>query len=80
MVGLSDPSSRAGLVVSAEGELSTAEVERLGITVAVGAVGEDTTGYAWEPWNAVSWRERTKEGLQLFVGRGPRDRRRLTPR
>ena len=67
MVGLSDPSSRAGFVVSAEGELSTVEVERLGITVAVGAGGEDTAGYAWEPWNAVTWRERPKAGVQQFV-------------
>jgi hypothetical protein len=67
MVGLADPSSRAGLVVSAEGELSTVEVERLGITVAVGASGEDTAGYAWELWNAVTWRERPKAGLQQFL-------------
>ena len=67
MVGLSDPSSRAGLVVSPEGDLSTAAVERLGITVAVGAGGEDTAGYAWESWNAVTWRERLKEGVHVFV-------------
>jgi hypothetical protein len=67
MAGLADPSSRAGFVVSAEGELSTAEVERLGITVAVGAGGEDTAGYSWEPWNAVTWRERPKAGLQQFL-------------
>ena len=67
MVGMSDPSSRAALVVTGEGELSTSEVERLGITVAVGAEGEETAGYAWEPWNAVSWRERPKAGLEFFV-------------
>lgn len=57
IVGLSDPSSRAGLVVDSDGALSTHEVERPGITVAVGGTGEDTRGYAWEGWNAVSWRE-----------------------
>ena len=67
MVGLSDPSSRAALVVSNDGSLSTVEVERMGITVAVGQTGEVTNGYAWEPWNAVSWHERPKVGLDLFV-------------
>lgn len=67
MVGLSDPSSRAALVVSSDGALSTVEVERMGITVAAGPSGESTNGYAWEPWNAVSWHERPKVGLDLFV-------------
>lgn len=67
MVGLSDPSSRAALVVSNDGALSTVEVERMGITVAAGQTGEVTNGYAWEPWNAVSWHERPKVGLDLFV-------------
>ena len=67
MVGLSDPSSRAALVVGPDGALSTALVERLGITVAVGDAGEDTAGYAWEGWNAVTWRERLKDGVPIFV-------------
>ena len=67
MIGLSDPSSRAALVVSNGGALSTVEVERMGITVAVGPTGEATNGYAWGPWNAVSWHERPKVGLDLFV-------------
>lgn len=67
MIGLSDPSSRAALVVSEDGELTTVEVERLGITVSVGRTGEETAGYAWEPWNSVKWHERPKVGLDLFV-------------
>lgn len=67
MIGLSDPSSRAALQVSSDGELSTVEVERMRITVAVGPSGEETTGYTWAPWNAVSWHERPKVGLDLFV-------------
>lgn len=67
MVGLSDPSSRAALVVSPDGGLSTAEVKRLGITVAIGSTGTETAGYTWEQWNAVTWNERPKAGLQEFV-------------
>jgi len=67
MIGLSDPSSRAALVVSADGALSTAEVDRVGITVAVGTSGWETAGYAWDPWNSVTWNERPKFGLQVFL-------------
>lgn len=67
IVGLSDPSSRAALVVAADGRLSTAELERLGITMVVGSNTFETDGYGWEPWNAVTWSERPKVGLQVFV-------------
>ena len=67
MVGLADPSSLAGLVVAADGSLSTAPVDCVGITVVDGDDAQTTAGYAWEPWNSVSWRERPKAGLQTFV-------------
>jgi len=47
--------------------LSTTEVEQLGITVAVGTLGWETAGYAWDPWNSVTWNERPKFGLQVFL-------------
>jgi len=47
--------------------LSTAEVEVLGITVALGSIGLETDGYSWEGWNSVTWIERPKVGLQVFL-------------
>jgi len=67
IIGFGDPSSLAGLVVTPEGGIETVEVERLGLTVGVGAQGIDTAGYAWEPWNAVTWTERPKAGLQTWI-------------
>lgn len=67
MVGFADPSSLAALKVSADGEVGTVETPRLGISVAVGTEGTDTDGYAWEPWDTVTWTERPKDGLELFV-------------
>jgi len=67
VVGLADPSSRAALVMSPDGLPSTVELSRLGISVAVGSAGRDTAGYSWEPWNAVRWHERPKDGVGVFV-------------
>ncbi|MCP4963522.1 MAG: hypothetical protein GY925_30175 [Actinomycetia bacterium] len=72
VIGFSDPSSRSGLAVSRDGILSTHEVERLGITVAIGVTAtgpaaQSTNGYAWEPWQAVEWTERTKAGLRALI-------------
>ncbi|MGH8974827.1 MAG: hypothetical protein ACRD0C_16695 [Acidimicrobiia bacterium] len=66
MAGLSDPSSRQGLVVGPDGELSTAPVPAVGITVATG--GEQLAGrYSWAPWDAPTFHERPKAGLETFA-------------
>ena len=65
-IGFSDPSSMLALVVGGDGSLSTTEVERLGITVAVGDEVIDTNGYAWETWQLPTWHERLKAGSDVL--------------
>ena len=72
---MSDPSSRRAPVVAPDTTLSTATVRRMGL---VFAAGRDVinTGYAWPQWQAATYHERPKVGLDLFaaavgrVGRG----------
>jgi hypothetical protein len=62
MIGLSDPSSRLALVVSADGGPSTAEMERLGISLATGTEGFETKGYTWAGWDAVAEVDEARRG------------------
>jgi len=64
VVGFSDPSSRSALVVRRNGVVTTAPVERIGITVALGAKAVATRGYSWDKWNRVEWLERPKAGYE----------------
>jgi hypothetical protein len=68
MIGFSDPSSRRALVPHVDGRITTRRVARVGITVGIrsGRV-ERTKGYSWDRWNAVSWHERPKAGIQGFA-------------
>lgn len=64
-VGMSDPSSRRALVVSAGG---FASVGVAGVGVSVAAGGQEVgAGYTWEPWDSVRWRARPKAGLAAFA-------------
>jgi hypothetical protein len=62
-IGFSDPSSLQAYRVSREGDITTEEVERLGIVVVAGGETHETSGYAWERWQSVGWRERPKAGI-----------------
>jgi hypothetical protein len=67
LLGFSDPSSLKLFDVKPEGPVGTLDAERIGIAV-IAADGEllTTTGYAWEPWQSVTWHERPKAGLDDF--------------
>jgi hypothetical protein len=66
MAGFSDPSSRQGLVVSPTGALSSVAVPAVGITVAAGA--DQVAGrYTWAAWDATTFHERLKTGLETFA-------------
>lgn len=68
LLGFADPSSRRFLVPADGGGFDTETVERLGITLVVGdGPRTDTNGYAWEPWQSVTWHERPKHGLATLV-------------
>jgi hypothetical protein len=67
MLGFTDPSSRTGLVVKPDGSFETQRVKRLGVAVEVDGHEYLTNGYSWDPWNAVSWHERPKVGIQKFA-------------
>jgi hypothetical protein len=46
------------------GPVRTLDVERIGIAViAEGGELLTTSGYAWEPWQRVTWHERRKAGF-----------------
>ena len=63
-LGFADPSSLQALAADAEaGTIDATTVERIGITVAHGAERVETAGYAWEPWQQVTWHERPKAGF-----------------
>jgi len=62
-IGFSDPSSLQAYRVSREGDITTEQVERVGIVVVAGGEAHETGGYAWEPWQSVGWRERPKAGI-----------------
>jgi hypothetical protein len=42
-------------------------VERVGVSVGLGPERSVTRGYAWEPWDAPTWHERPKAGIELFA-------------
>ncbi len=65
-IGFSDPSSLRAYVISPDGAIATATVDRVGITIAVGGIAFETAGYAWEPWQTVTWNQRVKDGAAVF--------------
>ena len=67
LIGFADPSSLRALVVSRDGALATSPVGRVGLEIAVGSELATTGGYAWEPWQTVTWRERQKAGIAAFA-------------
>jgi hypothetical protein len=66
-LGFSDPSSLRALRVGPEGSLTTEPVERVGIAVVAGPDVCPTAGYAWEPWQSVTWHERLKAGIDQYA-------------
>lgn len=65
-IGFSDPSSLQAYVMTIEGLIETAEVERVGIAVVSAGELHSTNGYAWEPWQSVEWHERVKAGTHVL--------------
>jgi hypothetical protein len=41
-------------------------MSRIGIAVAAGGHLMQTSGYGWQTWNAVRWRERRKGGWNVI--------------
>lgn len=67
MITLSDPSSKLVLRPQPDGKMSTAPIERVGVSFAVPDSGiTPTSGYVWDAWNIVSWHERKKVGWDLY--------------
>ena len=64
LLGFADPSSLKLFEAQPDEAVRTLDVERIGIAV-IAAGGEllTTSGYAWEPWQSVTWHERPKAGL-----------------
>jgi hypothetical protein len=78
LLGFSDPSSLKLYDEQPTGETKTLDAGRIGIAVlSDGAQLLETTGYAWEPWQQVSWHERRKAG---FDGLGDAMRELSAPR
>jgi hypothetical protein len=63
LLGFSDPSSLTLYDEQPDGPTRTLEAGRLGIAVLAGGELLETTGYAWDPWQRVTWHERRKEGF-----------------
>jgi hypothetical protein len=64
LLGFADPSSLTLYEQKPNGDTETIEAGRLGITVvSEGSAPLSTSGYAWEPWQAVTWHERRKAGF-----------------
>ena len=66
-IGFADPSSLRALVVRRDGIVTTSPVGRVGLDVAVGSEVATTSGFAWEPWQTVTWTERQKAGVGVFA-------------
>jgi hypothetical protein len=66
-VGFADPSSRQAYRAHRDGTTTTETVERVGIHVVADGEAHATRGYAWEPWQAVTWSERPKAGLEVLA-------------
>lgn len=63
MLTFSDPSSRQVYVPHPDGTFTSESISRVGIAVATSPHDLLTTsGYSWDPWNAVQWHERRKAG------------------
>jgi len=64
LLGFSDPSSLQLYDAKRDGSVGRLDARRIGIAVA-DADGQllTTTGYAWEPWQRVTWHERRKAGF-----------------
>ena len=64
LLGFSDPSSLTLYDEQPQGPTRTLDADRLGIAVhSEGAPLLATNGYAWEPWQRVTWHERRKRGF-----------------
>jgi hypothetical protein len=64
LLGFADPSSLTLYVEHPRGKTSTLSAERIGIAVlSTGGPLLRTSGYAWEPWQRVTWNERRKAGF-----------------
>jgi hypothetical protein len=64
LLGYSDPSSLKLFEEHPQGPTTTLEAGRVGIAVlSEGAPLLTTSGYAWEPWERVTWNERRKAGF-----------------
>jgi hypothetical protein len=67
LLGFSDPSSLELFAAQPDGTVRTLDAARIGIGVVVeGGSLLETAGYAWEPWQSVTWHERPKAGLDDF--------------
>jgi hypothetical protein len=64
LLGFADPSSLKLFDAKPTGPVGTLDVKRIGIAViAEGGELVTTSGYAWEPWQRVTWHERPKAGF-----------------
>jgi hypothetical protein len=64
LLGYSDPSSLTLFEERPEGPARTRRAGRVGIAVlSDGSPLLTTSGYTWEPWQAVAWHERNKAGF-----------------
>ena len=64
LLGFADPSSLTLYDEQPQGPTRTLETDRIGIAVQSGdAPLLATNGYAWEPWQRVTWHERRKRGF-----------------
>ncbi len=61
MLTFSDPSSRTLYVQQASGDIDTMQIDRVGISVAVGDTLTETAGYSWDEWSRIEWNERRKK-------------------
>lgn len=66
-IGFADPSSLRAYRPHRDGTVTTEPVERVGIVVVLQGERHDTRGYAWEGWQAVTWSERPKAGIERIA-------------
>lgn len=63
VLGFSDPSSLMLFEEHPKAATSTLKAGRVGIAVFTNGSLLRTNGYAWEPWQRVTWHERRKAGF-----------------
>jgi hypothetical protein len=63
LLGFSDPSSLTLYVEHPKAATSTNKAERVGIAFATEGSLLQTSGYAWEPWQRITWHEPRKAGF-----------------